>query len=287
MRVLGARLRENLEPLLLGILLVAFAIGLTGCASFGKKMKSFLNGSDEPAPTQARRAGLKFSDAPNVNPKVGEKQYRRVTKEIFEKEGVLEENSGSLWVMEGQGSYLFSQNLMRISGDVLNISLDGVPHSSLSKKVEIIKTLLERSRKVPRYLASADPAQVAPQAAQPGADGQQQQQGQQQGQPGQPGQANPQAVAAQTAQSAEDKAEAEDEKKAQFDVSSIPSRIVEKTQDGSYRIKGSQSFMIGRKEYRVIATGVVRPADIKNDTISASQMVDSKFDVVAIKKETK
>jgi flagellar L-ring protein FlgH len=284
MKLLGARLRENLEPLLLGILVVILAMGLTGCSSFGKKMKSFLNGGEEPAPTQQKRAGLKFSDAPNVNPKVGEKQYRRVTKEIFEKEGVLEENSGSLWVMEGQGSYLFSQNLMRISGDVLNISLDGVPQSSLSKKVEIIKTLLERSRKVPRYpAASADLAQANPQAAQnapPPADGQQQQQGQ-------PGQANPQVAAVQAAQNADEKADADDEKKAQFDVSSIPSRIVEKTQDGSYRIKGSQSFMIGRKEYRVIATGVVRPADIKNDTIAASQMVDSKFDVIAIKKEPK
>src|SRR5687767_13389516 len=88
------------------LLIVVCAIA--GCSSFGKKMKSFLNGGDsEPTPIQRRTAGVKFSDAPNINPKVGEKQYRRVTKEIFEKEGVLDEGSGSLWVMEGQGSYLF------------------------------------------------------------------------------------------------------------------------------------------------------------------------------------
>ena len=271
------------------IFILMLSLALTACAGFGKKMKSFLNGGDDsPPPSQQRRVGVKFSDAPNVNPKVGEKQYRRITKEIFDKEGVLEESSGSLWVMEGQGSYLFSQNLMRISGDVLNIALDGVPQASLSKKVDIIKTLLERNRKTSRYPADTG-AGLQTAAAQPGQPTQNAD-GQQTGQPAQPGQAgalNPQAAAALQAQKAEDNADAEAEKKAQFDVQSIPSRIVEKTQDGSYRIKGSQSFMIGRKEYRVIATGVVRPADIRNDSIEASKMVDSKFDVVAIKKETK
>ncbi len=263
-------------------ILLAFAcvVALTGCASFGKKLKSFLGGgSSEVAAAPSKGAKVKFSDAPNVSPKVGDKQYRRVNREIFEKEGMLDEASGSLWVMEGQGSYLFSQNLMRVSGDVLNISLDGVPRSSLEKKVDIIKTLLERTR-VSRAVASAPVAQAQAttpgQPAQPGQTPPADQQQNQQGQPGQPVQA-----------SADEKADAEDEKKSTFDVSNIPSRIVEKTADGSYRVNGSQSFMIGRREYRVIATGVVRPSDIKNDTIDSSKMVDSKFDIVAIRKEQK
>lgn len=267
----------------LKFLVIIFA--LTGCGSFGKKMKSFLGGSDSEM-SQAPKTGakLRYSAAPNVNPNGGEKQYRRVNREIFEKEGLLDESSGSLWVMEGQGSYLFSQNLMRISGDVVNISLDGVPRSSLEKKVDIIKSLLDRSRKQPRAVAAADPNQNNAQGAAatppaPAADGQPPAAGQQATPPA----ASPQA----TVQAAEDKAEAEEEKKSTFDVSTIPSRIVEKTLDGSYRIKGSQSFMIGRKEYRVIATGVVRPSDIKNDAIEASRMVDSKFDVIAIRKETR
>lgn len=255
-----------------GVLLISSLL-IVSCGSFGKKMKSFLNGGDSGPSTQAAKsAKLKFSDSPNVSPQTGDKQYRRVNREIFEKEGMLEEASGSLWTMEGQGSYLFSQNLLRVSGDVINISLDGVPRSSLEKKVEIIKTLLDRNRRQTRNVASAPPAQAAqpPPAAAPD------------------GAAAPAAgAAAPPAPSADEKAEAEEEKKSTFDVASVPSRIVEKTLDGSYRIKGSQSFMIGRREYRVIATGVVRPADIKNDSIEASRLVDSKFDVVATRKEAK
>jgi flagellar L-ring protein precursor FlgH len=264
-------------------LIFALAIlSLAGCAGFGKKMKSFLNGDSERAPVSSRaKSGVKFSQSPNVNPRVGDKQYRRVNREIFEKEGMLGENSGSLWVMEGQGSYLFSQNLMRVSGDVINISLDGVPRSSLEKKVGIIKTLLERNRRQSRFVASAAPFPGAAPQAQPGAAAPA---------PAAPanGPPNAQAPAPNAVQNAADeKADADEEKKSTFDVVSVPSRIVEKTDEGSYRIKGSQSFMIGRHEYRVIATGVVRPADIKNDSIESSKMVDSKFDIVAIKKDGK
>jgi len=266
-------------------LIPILCIGLTGCAGFGKKMKSFLGSSSSSPESQQKTAKVKFSDSPNLAPKVGNKQYRRVNKEIFEKEGMLDESSGSLWVMEGQGSYLFSQNLMRVSGDVLNINLDGVPKTSLEKKVDIIKSLLERTRRQSRY-----PAYAAQGPQQPGAPA---------NQPSAPtnaqpppaqaraADAQPGAQAANAQAAADDKAEADEEKKSTFDVGSIPSRIVEKTQDGSYRIKGSQSFMIGRKEYRVIATGLVRPADIRNDSVDSSKMVDSKFDIVAIRKETK
>ncbi len=261
-------------------LILTISFSVLSCASFNKKMKALFNGdSDQSKGSKATR--VKFSDSPNMSPNASEKQYRRVNKEIFEKEGMLDESSGSLWVMEGQGSYLFSQNLMRIPGDVVNISLDGVPRSSLEKKVDIIKTLLEKSRRQTRFVAAAEPPPnaapapgAAPAAAAPPADGQA-------AQPGAPAPPT-NAVAA-----AEDKAEMDEEKKSTFDVSNVPSRIVEKTPDGSYRIKGSQSFMIGRREYRVIATGVVRPADIKNDAIEASRLVDSKFDVVSIRKEAK
>ena len=67
-------------------------------------------------------------------------------------------------------------------------------------------------------------------------------------------------------------------------MSVVPARIVEKLLDGSYRIKGSQPFMIGRREYKVIVTGMVRSSDIDSDVIQASKILDPRFDIVSTKR---
>jgi flagellar L-ring protein precursor FlgH len=245
------------------------SVSLLGCGSFGKKMKSFLGGESAPAaPAGNKSAKIKFSEVPNVNPNSSDRLYRRVNKEIFEKEGVLDDRAGSLWAMEGQTSYLFAANTNRLPGDIINIELEGAPRAQLEKKVDIIKSLLEKSRKIQRTQAAApQEGQPAPEKKTPDAK----------------------AGAAKTAsaESAIDKQEEAEEKASQFDVTKIPTRIVEQGTDGSYRVKGSQTFMIGKREYKVIATGLVRPTDVKDDSIQASRILDSRFDIVSMKKDVR
>ena len=71
---------------------------------------------------------------------------------------------------------------------------------------------------------------------------------------------------------------------APFNVESVPTRIVEVLRDGSYRIRGTQDFMIGKREYRVIVTGIVRQEDFNEDGISADKLMDSQFDIVSAKR---
>jgi len=58
----------------------------------------------------------KYSDISNFAP-ASDRNYKRMTKERFEEDAELQANAGSLWVMEGQTSYLFAQNKKRREGD--------------------------------------------------------------------------------------------------------------------------------------------------------------------------
>ena len=77
-----------------------------------------------------------------------------------------------------------------------------------------------------------------------------------------------------------------DVKDANFDVKNIPTRIVERLVDGNYRVKGSQGFMIGKREYRVIATGVVRADEFTESGVPASKLLEPRFDIVSAPKGT-
>jgi flagellar L-ring protein FlgH len=256
------------------LLLFLGLLTLTSCASFGRKLKAFVGGEDTTAITSAERASARFSNTPNLPVDQKRRLYRRMTKDSFEQQGMLEEGSGSLWVMEGQGSYLFSQNIIRVVGDLVNVQLEGGPRSQLTAKVDVIKKLLEKTRKdTKRELASA--AEAAQKA-----------QEQQKDQNAKPEGAQIQTIATSDPNRRDRDDDKDDEvDPGSFDVGLIPARIIEKSNDGSYRIKGSQQFMIGRKEYKVIVTGMVRSGDIDSDTIQASKVLDPRFDIVSMKKE--
>jgi len=257
------------------LFIAALSLTLTGCGSLGKKLKAFMAGEDAPV-AQQNTGAARFSTTPAVPVDQKRRLYKRVTRDSFERDGMLEADSGSLWVMEGQGSYLFSNNIIRVVGDLVNVELDGGPRSQLTAKVDVIKKLIEKSRRdARREIAMARAAADAALAAtnekktdvktaslSPG------------GQPDATGGGDKD----------DDK---EDPNALGFDVSLVPARIVEKSQDGSYRIKGSQQFMIGQKEYKVIVTGMVRSSDISDDTIQASKVLDPRFDIVSTKKETR
>ena len=251
-------------------LMICIAL-LSGCSSLGRKWKAFLNeGEPKPVASKPRDEAVKFSDTRDL-PAGSDRQYRRMTKKQFEDQELFSDNAGSLWVNEGQDSYLFAQNIVRLPGDILNVVLDGQPEKQLSTKAQVIKELTNRIEKKQRGVASADakaaPGTQDPNAAQtPGGD---------------PAAAAPAANPAD-AQAAADSKVADEAMPGigSFDVKTIPTRVVERMSDGNYRVKGAQTFMIGSKEYKVIVTGLVKPQDVADDSVSSSKMLDSKFDIV-------
>jgi flagellar L-ring protein FlgH len=254
----------------LRLILFICLFSLSSCASLGRKLKSFMAGGDDPAVAQTDRSMTKFSNNPNLPVNQKSRLYKRVTRDSFEKDGMLQEESGSLWVMEGQGSYLFSQNTVRIVGDLVNVELEGGPRTQLASKVDVIKRLIEKTKRDQKREIAAKEAAMKAQSQTQDKNG-----------------AKVEPIQAQNIV-VNDPNRADEEKEGGsdgFDVGVVPARIIEKSSDGSYRIKGSQQFMIGSREYKVIVTGMVRSSDIDSDVIQASKVLDPRFDIVSTKKE--
>jgi flagellar L-ring protein FlgH len=254
------------RSLTLQVLVLFFAVAASsGCASIGKTLKGWMGGNDDS--NQAKVTTPKYSDQENLRVS-NDKQYRRMNRQKFEEDADLKADAGSLWVMEGQGAYLFSQNQMRMVGDLLNVKIEGSPKSQLQTKVKVISKLLDRLENPPvRGLASQTPAAggapATPAAgAQPGANGQP-------------------AAGAEGAAAAGAEAKGDS---SPFGVQVVPTRIVEQLKDGSYRVKGMQPFMIGKREYKVIVTGIVRSEDFDDAGIEASKLLDPQFDIVSSRK---
>lgn len=236
------------------ILLLALVFStLSGCASLSKFWKGLMGHDEDPI---ARVTTPRFSEQDNLKANT-DKQYRRMNRQRFEDEADLKADAGSLWVMEGQGAYLFSQNQMRMVGDLLNVKIDGAPRSQLQTKTRVISKLLDRLEN-PQVRG---PASVAGGAA-----------------------AAAPAAAPAEAGGAEGAAGAPKGDGGPFNVAVVPTRIVETLKDGSYRVRGQQPFMIGKREYKVIVTGVVRPEDFDDAGIEAAKLLDPQFDIVSSRK---
>ncbi len=234
-------------------LVIVFLGIFTGCASFGQRYKAFLN-RHHSSPVTEESAGrnsqsLRFSDNPNMPP-THHRQYRRVHRDNFEEEALMRGPAGSLWVMEGQGAYLFSQNVIRMIGDPLAVKLDGDPREQLESKAKVIRNLLNqleaRQNRVrgPAGAGIESDTDPSPTGAAPGGA-----------------------------------SEAVD-----FNVNTVPTRVVERLIDGNYRVKGTQPLMIGAREYQVIVTGIVRSEDFNEDGISATRLLDPRFDIVGVRR---
>ena len=246
---------------------IMIAISLTGCGSFGKKLKNFLGGRSDTPSAAAKSNQVKYSDSPNVYTGVN-RQYKRTTRESLQQEAALEPQAGSLWVMEGQGSYLFAQNTVRMIGDPIGVQLEGEPKEQLQAKVDVIRKLWgkfeERQARL-RAPASEEGNKDKDVKAKTGKDP-----------------AKEKAEAEKAAQAAAEKQTPEGK---DFGVKSVPARVVERTVDGNYRVKGSQPFMIGAREYKIIVTGVVRSEDFNEEGIAASKLLDAKYDVVSVRRK--
>ena len=255
-----ARTLKVVFPLLLAVQM------LSGCATFNRFLKAWLgDGKDEPKVVTTPR----FSETENLRV-ANDRQYRRMNRDRFEEEADLKAEAGSLWVMEGQGAYLFAQNQMRMVGDLLNVKIEGGPKAQLQTKVGVISKLLQRLEA---------PAVRAPAAA-AGAK------------PGDPKAADAKAGEQKPGEKAQEKAPTETAAESQapqkpdlpFAVQTVPTRIVEQLKDGSYRVRGMQPFMIGKREYKVIVTGIVRPEDFDDNGLDAGKLLDPQFDIVSSRK---
>jgi flagellar L-ring protein precursor FlgH len=246
------------------LLLTSLLLAQIGCASWwGKKETSPQKGSVA-AKVQSEKKlvdgeePIRFSENPNIGA-FNERRYRRVTRKSIEEESEVGSRAGSLWNTEGPSSYLFTQNKLHREGDLLNIKIEGNAKTQVDTKIQVIKKLLARLEIVPN---STDGTTGAPLAGEANAN---------RG----PAASNPPApaLAAGTPTAV-----------GPINVESVPTRVTERMGDGNYRVKGQQSFMIGKKEFRVILTGLVRPEDFSDEGISSNKLLDPQLDVVSLRR---
>jgi flagellar L-ring protein precursor FlgH len=234
------------------LLTIFFCMLSTGCASWYEKAKETVG--MEPT-TPDGEPITRFSENPNVV-SVSDRNYKRMTRQRMEEEAELHAQAGSMWVMEGQGAYLFAQNKSRKEGDLLNVKIEGSAQKQIETKVSVIKKLLKQLEE--EELKSNGPPAQDRLAENGGADAKR--------------------APAAAAPKAEEK-----EEPLQLDL--VPTRIVERLADGNYRVKGQQPFMIGKREYKVIVTGLIRAEDFNDEGVGSSKLLDPQYDVVSIRKK--
>jgi flagellar L-ring protein precursor FlgH len=241
------------------VILLTMQFGLSGCASIASGWKSLISGSSQPTNAVAQNSQTSFNKQQNLLPPT-HREYKRTTRKTLEAAAQVDPRSGSLWVMEGQGSYLFSQNVVRMVGDSISVRVEGDPLEQLKQKATVISDLLKQfeDRKMRGQMLANEKNKSGSGKDADGAD--------------------PKEKSGLAAQGEQGRTPASD--KSNFSVKSVPTRVVERLVDGNYRVRGAQPFMIGNREYRVIVSGVVRAEDFNDGGISADQLLDSNFDIV-------
>lgn len=243
------------------LMMIAMSMLVTGCST----LQDLIGAKDkEKKPLAMDSEGkplTKFSETPTVlNP--SNRQYRKMTRSKMEEESDLGAQAGSMWVMEGQGAYLFSQNKTRREGDLLNVKVEGGAQKQIETKVSVIKKLLKQLEE--EELKANQPAQ--PPLAENGTD------------------ANPKKPEGDRGPASAGANAKTEDKEEPLDIGTVPTRIVERLPDGNYRIKGAQPFMIGKREYKVLVTGLIRPEDFNDDGVGSNKLLDPQFDVVSIRR---
>jgi flagellar L-ring protein FlgH len=249
-------MKKSLMFQALFLVMIAISLMNSGCSTLqgwmGFNEEKQAKAADVPS---EKPALTKFSETPSVlNP--SDRQYRKMTRSRMEEESDLGSSAGSMWVGDGQGAYLFSQNKSRKDGDLLNVKVEGTAQKQIETKVSVIKKLLKQLEE--EELKAQQPVPV------PLADNN----------------PNPKKPEADRAPASEKK----DEKEEPLDIGAVPTRIVERLADGNYRIKGAQPFMIGKREYKVIVTGLIRPEDFNDEGVSSAKLLDPQYDVVSIRR---
>lgn len=209
---------------------------------------------------------LKFSDNNQVLP-LSDRQYRKMTRSRMEEESELNAQAGSLWMMEGQTSFLFAQNKSRREGDATNIKLEGSAFKLVETKAKSAQKFLKRLEDQLKAQEEAEKLaqkQLEESKRQPASD-----------------EKEPTKDEAKTekVQAKQDTKE-EVQKLDLSDIEKIPVRIIERTEQG-FRVRGSQPIVINEKEYKVITTGIIKPEDFSDEVVSSNKMIDAQFDLIS------
>ncbi len=237
----------------------------------------------------------KYSDLNNMAPP-SDRQYKRMTRQKMEEESSLNSSAGSLWNMEGQTSYLFAENKHRREGDATTIKLEGSALKLVENKAYVVSDLLvklEEQKKISEEenkKAEEKRQRLAQLEAERKLRVDRIAKGEIVVDPLDE-QATEEALLA--AESAERKpaSVASDANKKTIDekidlkeVESIPVRITERLSDNTYRVRGQQFLTIKKRSYKVIATGLLRAEDYKDDGVSSNKLLEAQYDLVHVKR---
>jgi flagellar L-ring protein precursor FlgH len=236
------------------LFMLMMSVCMLGCSSLPTWLGGNASVPSEVAP--AAKTLTKFSDSPQMAAPAN-REYRKMTRARMEEESELFAHAGSTWVMEGQSAYLFTQNKSRKEGDALKVRLEGMAQKQVDTKVSVIKKLLKqleeeenKQKEVPLKTASAAEAKTADNKPQDRAPA----------------------------------SKEKDEATEALSLEAVTTKITERTADGNYRVKGSEPFMIGKREYKVIITGLIRPEDFNDEGISSNKLIDPQYEVVSIRR---
>lgn len=230
----------------------------------------------------------KYSEINNFAP-ASDRNYKRMTKERFEEDAELHAGAGSLWVMEGQTSYLFAQNKKRREGDPSTLLVQGMALKDVQMKALAIKDLLielenqkkeaeakkkkeddkvqrlaeiEKEKKSILAKSEADNEDAAAVLAEQRIDAR-----------------KPASVAV-----AEAPKNPELEKIDFKEIEQVPIKITERLPDNQYRVAGQQFLTIRNRPYKLIVNGTIRGDDFSDQNFSSDKMFDGNFELVHLKK---
>lgn len=264
------------------LFIIELNLSIFGCALFKTEPTINKNENEAKNQIQTHDEQIRFSENPNIG-SFNDRRYHRVTRKTLEDDSDVGSRAGSLWNTEGPSAYLFTQNKLHREGDLLAIKIEGNAKTQIDTKIQVIKKLLARLDIVPTAtdslsspLGSIDSNPNREPASINAADGS----------PGNSvNQSSKNLVNLNTKASPGSSANVtEAEADAPINVDSIPTRVTERMPDGNYRVKGQQSFMIGKKEFRVIVTGLVRPEDFADEGIGSNKLLDPQLDVVSLRR---
>jgi flagellar L-ring protein precursor FlgH len=245
------------------LLILSILVLTSGCATLRDLLGERVS---ENVPFLAQEPALKYSDTPQAGV-TEDRDYRKMTKARMEEESNLGSDAGSLWVMEGQTSYLFAQNKSRQTGDILNVKLEGMGLKTIETKAMNVKALLKEIEEERKRRENPPPVE-SPALSKAEQDAKAKEGGR--------------APAAAAAAAPKPTEKPKEEKVDLSDVAEIPAKIVEKLGDGSYRVKGQQTLMIDKKEYRVILSGLIKPEDANDQGVSSAKLIEPQYDLVSL-----
>jgi|GEM_PF-478422 len=238
----------------------------------------------------------RYSALNNMAPP-SDRQYKRMTRKKMEEDSELYSSAGSLWKMEGQTSYLFAENKHRREGDPTTIKIEGAALKLIENKVAVVSDLLRqlenqklkaeeeqqkseaetqrlaqaeeekklRAERIARGEIVVDPMEELEQMEQN------------------------KTTALKTAEdrkpaSTTNSKATKDEKIDLKDIENIPSKIVEKMSDDTYRIRGQQYLTIKKKTYKLIATALIRAEDFNDNGVSSNNLLDAQYELIHLKR---